>query len=287
MEGKQIGEETLDFYTFSKETANYVVHNEIYIWNYQQKKFTAFAPRRSDMKKGKKPWPQKGTGKARAGSKASPLFNKGACSNKGPYGLDNKRKLKSKRSTHSRAISTVLQSKWRRIKLVQGLEDAFQEPRQKKLEEFIKKVTGVKPGIKHTLIITRQGFGWESHHNPKYTWVNHPIYAAGRFIDRLVMRRPRDIDPEHDGLKQCLKARRIIISREAFFDLVAKYDKETGWCLKSEREIEVEEMQRLIKEIPWDRKAEMEAVKELPVDIDGREFWAKAKREEEAAQAAA
>lgn len=51
---------------------------------------------------------------------------------------------------------------------------------------------------------------------------------AGRLIDNFSMRRPRDMDPESDGLHQALLGRKIIVSREAFFDLKAKFDAYDG-----------------------------------------------------------
>eukprot|EP00438_Fugacium_kawagutii_P016853 Skav219685 [mRNA] locus=scaffold817:90741:93657:- [translate_table: standard] len=129
LSGKKIGEEELQFLTFSKETANYVVHQAYSIWKYQQFPFSAYEKRRSETKKGKKLWKNKGVGKARMGSIYSPLFGKSA-TNKNRHGLDDKRKKKlprlergSPKSMHMKAISTVLQSKWRGMKIVAGLED--------------------------------------------------------------------------------------------------------------------------------------------------------------------
>merc|ERR1719453_2854765 len=88
------------------------------MWNYMNvRDFSAYEKRRSEVRKGPKPWRQKGTGKARHGSKYSPLF--GRCkTNKAPHGLDNKRNKKIRRYQHAMSISTVLQSKWRRMKII-------------------------------------------------------------------------------------------------------------------------------------------------------------------------
>merc|ERR1719410_16299 len=214
MSGEQIGEETLDMRTASPETANYVVHEVNKIWLCQQMPFLRFVPRRNDLKKGPKPWAQKGSGRARHGSRASPLFGK-SVTNKGPHGLDTKRKKVITRYRHNLSISTVLQSKWRCMKIIQGLEE-WDVMRQDKLVECMQKWTNKKPGTRSTLIISRNGYGYltKGYSFPHRSCWNSPLYMSGRHIPKLTFRRPRDIDPDDDGNYQLLKARRIIISRE-------------------------------------------------------------------------
>jgi len=279
LDGKQVGEETLNLRTLSKDTANYVVHSCATIWEYQQLDFSPFVKRRSDNKKGKKPWKQKGSGRARHGSRYSPLFGK-SVTNKGPHGMDDKRRKKIDRSQHYKAISTVLQSKWKCMKIIDGLED-WSEPRQKEMEECLSKWANVQPGEKSMLMITRKGFGQLSKRSgiPTPESYESPLYMSSRLIPRLVLRRPRDIDPTSDGLFQALKGRRLFISREAFFDLSAKFGAEDGWAFKSERNILVDMLQDLVKEYPVDRAGEIEVARGLPRSQDLREFWAKEKRE--------
>merc|ERR1712061_392662 len=124
-------------------------------------KWTFYAPRRSDVKKGKKPW------------------NK-----------------KMGRNQHIKSIATVLQSKYRCMKIVDGLED-WESNKQRELEEHLRRWTGVTPGYKNTLIISRRGFGTI---NPKTTLpskasYDNPLFMAGRLIPKLAIRKPRHIDP--------------------------------------------------------------------------------------------
>lgn len=272
----------MQFRTFSKATANYVVHQAHTIWEYQQQKHTEFHPGRRDVKKGKKPYAQKGTGRARHGTRYSPLFGKSA-TNKAKHGMDNKRRRKLFRDKHIKAISTVLQSKWRAMKIVVGLED-WAEPRFYEMERMVKDITGFEPGQKSTLLIARNCYGKEHPTKcvPTYKSYTSPIYMSGRLLPRLAMRRPRDIDPTGDALHQALKARRLIISREAFFDLKAKFSYEDGWAFANPDKILVSQMQTLVKEFPYDRIAEFEAARELPKFLSGREFWAKGLREKQA-----
>jgi ribosomal protein L4 len=290
MSGKQIGEEILNFRTLSKETANYVVHHALTVWMYQQKKWTFYAPRRSDVKKGKKPWGQKGSGKARHGSRYSPLFGRSA-TNKAPHGLDNKRKKKLSRHQHIMSISTVLQSKWRGMKIIDGLED-WESNKQTELEGCLKGWTGMNPGNfrwKNTLLLVRRGFGTINKRTtlPTVASYDAPLFMSGRLIPKLAIRKPRHIDPLGDGLYQCLKGRNLLISREAFFDLHAKYNVDDGWAFKGERSILVEQLQKLAKEFPLERAEEIEAARELPRSRDARERWATKERKMLEASAAA
>eukprot|EP00435_Cladocopium_sp_Y103_P032618 s2194_g8.t1 len=285
LSGKKIGEEELQLRTFSKETANYVVHQAYSIWKYQQFPFSAYEKRRSETKKGKKLWKNKGVGRARMGSIYSPLFGKSA-TNKNRHGLDDKRNKKLDRRMHMKAISTVLQSKWRAMKIVVGLED-IQEPRYYELCDMLRAWTGAKVGERQTLMISRNGYGEEHTHKcvPRAFSYKSPIYMAGRLIDNFSMRRPRDMDAESDGLYQSLIGRKIIVSREAFFDLKAKFDAYDGWAFKSPTEILVDQMQTLVQDYPYDRAAEFEAARELPRKLAEREFWAKEIREKQAEDA--
>jgi ribosomal protein L4 len=285
LEGNQVGEEDMQFRSFNKDTANYVVHQAFLIWQYRNKAFTEFHPRRSDVKRGRKLWNQKGTGKARMGSTYSPLFGKSA-TNKNRHGLDDRRKKKIPRQTHTIAISTVLQSKWKGIKIVEGLED-IKEPRYYDLMDVIKNTTGVKPEKRSTLMIARNCYGAEHPIRcvPTEDSYRSPLYMAGRLIDKFEMRRPRDIDAEGDGLYQCLKARNLIISREAFFDLKAKFDAENGWSFMDTEAILVQQLQKLVKEYPFDRKAEFDSARRVHRRLAEREFWAKEEREKKAEEA--
>jgi len=285
LEGNHVGDEELQFRTFSKETANYVVHQNYTIWQYQQIRHTEFHNRLGDraqgVRHGKKLWKNKGVGRARMGSTWGTLFGKTA-TNKSKHGLDNKRRKLISREQHAVSISTVLQSKWRNMVIVDGLED-WAESRYYEMQKMIKNVTGINAGKKFTLMIARNCYGKEHKFGlPTWTSQDHPLYMSGRLIEKFQMRRPRDVDPAGDALMQCLKARRIIISREAFHDLRSKYDGYNGWQWENPNDILVSQMQKLVKDYPYDRVEEYESTRALPLEIDAREFWAKERREEEA-----
>jgi ribosomal protein L4 len=243
------------------------------------RKYTAWCKRRNEMKHGKKPWAQKGSGRARQGSWFLPMFGK-SFTNQKPHGLNNKRNLKIRPLSHHQSISTVLQSKWKKMKIIQGLEE-WPEARRGELETLIQNTTGVEAGKKSMLIITRKHFGkllQDGVHSPES--FDSTLYMSGRDIKGLTLRRPRDIDITSDALHQCLKARHVIISREAFFDLRAKYGAGIGWAWKNARMILVERIKTFAKEFSMNRNKEIEACRELPFEIEDRKIWATKKREE-------
>eukprot|EP00933_Yihiella_yeosuensis_P082714 TRINITY_DN96697_c0_g1_i1.p1 TRINITY_DN96697_c0_g1~~TRINITY_DN96697_c0_g1_i1.p1 ORF type:complete len:459 (+),score=91.38 TRINITY_DN96697_c0_g1_i1:155-1378(+) len=291
MQGEELGEEKMHYACFSRQTANYVVWRCHNIWEYWQKKFQEWFPRRYDVRKGKKPYKQKGSGRARHGTRYSPLFGK-TKTNKYPHGLDNRRSRKLYRQEHMKAISTVLQSKWKKIKIVDGLED-WAECRHYEMVDFIEKLVGKDiQKIPPVLLIARNAYGEVPEERGKYGIPSSlsrrsNIYMSGRFIPRLEMRTPAQIDSSgKDALHQALRARRVIISREAWHDLDAKFHHETGWAWKDKSKIYLEQLQKLAKEYPFDREAEYEAAAALPPLLTDREFWAKEQREKIALEAA-
>jgi len=282
--GEMVGQESLQFRKLGKHTANYVVHTVFTKWQYQQQLFTEFFPRRKDMTTGKKLFPNKGVGRARMKSVWGTLYGK--TSSRRPHGYDTKKTKKIGPGVFHRAISTVLQSKWKRIRIVDGLED-WGEAKFYKFRTMMENVTGVEAGLVETLVIARNAGGNFNRH--RFTIDRHsyksPIWLAGRLIPRTFLRTPEQIDPGRDGLLRLLSARRVIMSREALHDLKRKYGAKTGWAWKGEKYIYMEQCVKLAKEFPFDREAEYEAARILPASGNQREFWAKQMREEKAAEA--
>jgi len=170
------------------------------------------------------------------------------------------------------------------MKIIDGLED-WESNKQKELESCLKGWTGVQPGVhqwKNTLLVVRKGFGTINKRTtlPTVASYDAPLFMSGRLIPKLAIRKPRHIDPLGDGLYQCLKGRNLLLSREAFFDLNAKYNKEDGWAFKGERSILVEQLQKLAKEFPLERAEEIEAARLMPRSCEGRVNWARRKRTE-------
>ncbi len=76
--GKEVGSFELDKELFTGEVNKGAIYQFVLMYNANQRRGTASTKTRSDVSGGgKKPWRQKGTGRARAGSNRSPLWRGG------------------------------------------------------------------------------------------------------------------------------------------------------------------------------------------------------------------
>ena len=93
----------------AEESGNYLIHRDILRHQLSQKQGTVATKTRSEVRGGgKKPWQQKGTGRARAGSSRSPLWRGGGVIF-GPKPKTTKLKLNKKERRS--ALQTLLYNK--------------------------------------------------------------------------------------------------------------------------------------------------------------------------------
>lgn len=109
--GEKVGTVTLDNEVFGITDANeQVVHDAVVTQNANARQATAKTKKRHEVSGGgKKPWRQKGTGRARAGSSRSPIWVGGG-KVFGPDGNQNY-KLAQNKQAHALAMKTVLSQK--------------------------------------------------------------------------------------------------------------------------------------------------------------------------------
>lgn len=113
--------------TILKDSGNYVVHKDILRHHISKKQGTVSTKTRSEVRGGgRKPWKQKGTGRARAGSNTSPLW-KGGGVIFGPKPKTKKQKLNKKE--YRLAIQTLLYNKKNSILVIENLEKSFETPK--------------------------------------------------------------------------------------------------------------------------------------------------------------
>jgi large subunit ribosomal protein L4 len=116
-----------------ENSGNYLVHKDILRHNISIKQGTSSTKTRSEVRGGgRKPWKQKGTGRARAGSNSSPLW-KGGGVTFGPKPKTTEYKLNKKE--RRLALQTLLYNKKDNILLIENLENSFEIP---KTSEFSK-----------------------------------------------------------------------------------------------------------------------------------------------------
>ena len=118
-------------------SGNYLLHKDFLRHYSSQKQGTVSTKTRSEVRGGGcKPWKQKGTGRARAGSNRSPLW-KGGGVIFGPKPKKTVQKLNKKE--RKLALQTLLYNKRNNISVIDNLEDAIDSPKTKSFFDICKK----------------------------------------------------------------------------------------------------------------------------------------------------
>lgn len=113
----------------SKTLGNYLLHKDLLRHFNLQRQGTVSTKTKSEVRGGgHKPWRQKGTGKARAGSNRSPLWKGGGVI----FGPKPKESiLKSNKKERQLALQTILYNKKNNILIIENLENAIHETKTK------------------------------------------------------------------------------------------------------------------------------------------------------------
>jgi len=119
-----------------ENSANYLIHRDILRHQRSQKQGTVSTKTRSEVRGGgKKPWQQKGTGRARAGSNRSPLWRGGGVIF-GPKPKTTTLKLNKKE--RNLALQTLLYNKRENISIIDELEILMDKSKTKEFCEICK-----------------------------------------------------------------------------------------------------------------------------------------------------
>lgn len=110
-------------------SGNYLLHKDLLRHLMSQKQGTVSTKTRSEVRGGgRKPWRQKGTGRARAGSNRSPLWKGGGVI----FGPKPKKViLKLNKKERQLALQTLLYNKKNNILIIENLESEITEPKTK------------------------------------------------------------------------------------------------------------------------------------------------------------
>jgi large subunit ribosomal protein L4 len=112
-----------------ENSGNYLLHKDIVRHSSSQTQGTTSTKTRSEVRGGgRKPWRQKGTGRARAGSSRSPLW-KGGGVIFGPK--PKKLSLKLNKKERRLALQTLLYNKKNNLVIIEDLENQIIEPKTK------------------------------------------------------------------------------------------------------------------------------------------------------------
>ena len=117
-------------------SGNYLLHKDFLRHSSSQKQGTVSSKTRSEVRGGgRKPWKQKGTGRARAGSNRSPLWKGGGVI----FGPKPKKiSLKLNKKERRLALQTLLYNKRNNILIIENLENEISEPKTKNFLKIFK-----------------------------------------------------------------------------------------------------------------------------------------------------
>ncbi|MEG4309834.1 MULTISPECIES: 50S ribosomal protein L4 [unclassified Microcoleus] len=149
-QGEEVGETTLELRVAKEENASHIVHRALTRQLNNARQGNACTKTRSEVRGGgRKPWRQKGTGRARAGSIRSPLWRGGGVIF-GPKPRDFEVKMNKKE--RRLALRTAFQSRTEDIIVVEEFAEQFPRPKSKDLLSAIAR-WGIEPDTKVLLIL--------------------------------------------------------------------------------------------------------------------------------------
>ena len=134
--GKQLSSEQELKLNVLDESGNYLIHKDFVRHSNAKRQRTVGTKTRSEVRGGgRKPWQQKGTGRARAGSNRSPLWKGGGVI----FGPKPKTiSLKLNKKERRLALQTLLYNKKKNILIIKDLENKFIETKTKSFLKICK-----------------------------------------------------------------------------------------------------------------------------------------------------
>ena len=137
--GEEAGKVMLKGEVFGVEVNNQVMFDAVQVYLSNMRQATAKTLTRGEVSGGgKKPWRQKGTGRARAGSSRSPIWRKGGIVF-GPTGNENY-KLSQNKKEHALALKSALTLKAQAKDVIVVEELNFEAPSTKAAVEVLTKI---------------------------------------------------------------------------------------------------------------------------------------------------
>lgn len=150
-QGEQVGQTSFELRVAKEETAAHIVHRALIRQMTNSRQGTASTKTRSEIRGGgRKPWRQKGTGRARAGSTRSPLWRGGGVIF-GPKPRDFNIKLN--RKERRLALRTAFVSRAEDLIVVEEFSNELQRPKTKEMVAALAR-WGAAPEQKSLLILS-------------------------------------------------------------------------------------------------------------------------------------
>lgn len=149
-QGEETGQATIELRVASEENASHIVHRALRRQQAGARQGTACTKTRSEVRGGgRKPWRQKGTGRARAGSNRSPLWRGGGVIF-GPKPRDYSHKMN--RKERRLALRTAFNSRLTDMVVVEEFASQFTRPKTKELMQAMQR-WGIDPNNRVLLVL--------------------------------------------------------------------------------------------------------------------------------------
>ena len=203
-EQKEVGSIELPDLIFAKNWNADLVHQVITSLQSSRRAVLAHTKDRGEVRGGgKKPWRQKGTGRARHGSSRSPIWTGGGATF-GPTSEKNFTKKVNKKMKQ-KALFTILSKKLKDGEIY--IIDAFgvTEPKTKEVAKALPMRDGKRPG---TLIIAKEG--------------EENVIRSGRNIEKTSVVYPSGL-----GAEDALRYKMLVFEKEAIEEFIKQKSKET------------------------------------------------------------
>ncbi|NJL42584.1 MAG: 50S ribosomal protein L4 [Pseudanabaena sp. RU_4_16] len=198
--GKEVGEVSLELRVAKESSAADIVHRALIRQLNNARQGNASAKTRAEVRGGgRKPWRQKGTGRARAGSTRSPLWRGGGVIF-GPKPRDFN--IKMNRKERRLALCTALQGRLEDTIVVQDFAANLPQPKTKELFEALGR-WGVLPGQKVLLIVAEK---------------QETVYLSARNMANLTM-----ITADQLNVFDLVNADKLVIAAPAIEKIQAVY----------------------------------------------------------------
>ncbi len=199
-DGEEAGEVTLELKTAKPEVAKSLVHRVVVSHLAAARQGNASTKTRSEVRGGgRKPWRQKGTGRARAGSIRSPLWRGGGVIfGPKPREFDLKVNRKEKRL----ALRTALDSQGENLIVVESFAEQFSKPKTKEL----------------TAAFTRWGVEKDENVLLILTEIPESVYLSGRNIETLKIVRADSLN-----VYDVIRADRVVATADAIAKIQEVY----------------------------------------------------------------
>jgi len=190
-DGNEVETLNLEEGIFGKYVNRQLLHDAVVMYEANKRQGTVSTKTRSEIAgSGRKPWRQKGTGRARAGTAKSPLWRKGGVTF-GPKPRDYSYSMPKKAAR--KALTNAILHKIRKSQFHLIDKFDFEQPRTKLMAEILSNM-GLQGSV---CVITGP--------------TEEKVYLSGRNIPKLVICAASDVNAYN-----ILKAKNLLVSKEAF-----------------------------------------------------------------------